>query len=687
MPNLLANGVATNLGPSYSSNEIDLSIVDFEYIAGMKQARPANIRHLKRIIVALQDEPYPELLQCAKDKLIELDPSSLQSNSAKFSNFHNSKNGVNDLSNDELTSMLSDLKNWSTNSKQKDQKLRGEHATTTPSSSSPSVSSSSVIVTPIRGTSDHIRMVEQTNLISSSVSKATGKNGSKKPASIVSTANLSSLSKMSSEEKQLLFVSEKEKGNECYKGAEYADSITYYARALEISTSMTGVTPDLSLYTNLSMSHMKLKQWDSAISQCTKCLSYDANFIKAYWRRCMAHSGKLFHDKAIDDCKYAIQLATMSMNANSAASNIKLQQQTLIELNKLLIKCEQLLYEADPSSPLIQHIAQEKRKSSSTASSSSSRTSSSSSSSKPSSRMTIEEVSDEEEDGSTAAAEELLIEHVTKQKAEMKMKEQEDVPNNHSTTTANVSAKKMTRMNIVEDSDDDEEEDAEKELAIESENYKSNNDINEDDIIIEAKESSEEEDDEKQENSSSTTLASSDSSDDSSSSSSSSSAITSACLYNPTVHSIPINSLQFEQTYTSLRSSSPSFYAYLYANVPPSHLARLYKSTSSSLTMELFAFIMTTLVQTCIEQTTKAEAEAASSSSSGPVSHLPTITCCVEYWEVLCSLNRFSLHIRMLDDDVLHAMSAILNSLLIVEPNCPVEESRITTLKTKYGNK
>ena len=52
---------------------VNLNEVDFEFVT---QCR--DVRHLRRVIQALEKESFPDLLRCAKQRLIELQPNSLE---------------------------------------------------------------------------------------------------------------------------------------------------------------------------------------------------------------------------------------------------------------------------------------------------------------------------------------------------------------------------------------------------------------------------------------------------------------------------------------------------------------------------------------------------------------------------------------------------------------------------------
>lgn len=60
---------------SYISDDVTLNDIDFEWVDSLT-ASGKDIRKLKRVIILLEQEHFPALLQHAKNKLAEIDPKT-----------------------------------------------------------------------------------------------------------------------------------------------------------------------------------------------------------------------------------------------------------------------------------------------------------------------------------------------------------------------------------------------------------------------------------------------------------------------------------------------------------------------------------------------------------------------------------------------------------------------------------
>lgn len=62
------------------------------------------------------------------------------------------------------------------------------------------------------------------------------------------------------------------------------------------------------LYSNMSLCQLKNQTYDLAVINCTKCLSIDANNVKALFRRAQARTGLKDYEEAINDFNRALEL-------------------------------------------------------------------------------------------------------------------------------------------------------------------------------------------------------------------------------------------------------------------------------------------------------------------------------------------------------------------------------------------
>ena len=126
---------------------------------------------------------------------------------------------------------------------------------------------------------------------------------------------------------------EKQKGNECYKSKDYQEAIDYYTKSLNYNDK------DIYVYTNRSLSYMKLKKYQDAINDCNIAISYDANFYKAYWRRGQSFSKLENNQKAYDDYLYAKKLC------DNTHTDYKLIEKSI---DKLIAKEQELKKQDQP---------------------------------------------------------------------------------------------------------------------------------------------------------------------------------------------------------------------------------------------------------------------------------------------------------------------------------------------------
>jgi len=72
---------------------------------------------------------------------------------------------------------------------------------------------------------------------------------------------------------------EKEKGNDCFRNAQYPDAIKHYTEAIRRNPK------DHVLHSNRAACYMKLGEFSMAIKDCDQCLELNPNFVKAFTRK------------------------------------------------------------------------------------------------------------------------------------------------------------------------------------------------------------------------------------------------------------------------------------------------------------------------------------------------------------------------------------------------------------------
>eukprot|EP01091_Cochliopodium_minus_P008940 TRINITY_DN2109_c0_g1_i1.p1 TRINITY_DN2109_c0_g1~~TRINITY_DN2109_c0_g1_i1.p1 ORF type:complete len:754 (-),score=234.00 TRINITY_DN2109_c0_g1_i1:50-2278(-) len=116
------------------------------------------------------------------------------------------------------------------------------------------------------------------------------------------------------EEKIKLAEEKKDQGNKHFGDLDYSGAITRYTQAIALlneihdvpeETKQKSETLKLSIYLNLAMSNLKLKNFGKLIANCTNALKIDPKNVKALYRRSLGHSGEKLYDNALSDLKEA----------------------------------------------------------------------------------------------------------------------------------------------------------------------------------------------------------------------------------------------------------------------------------------------------------------------------------------------------------------------------------------------
>jgi len=105
-------------------------------------------------------------------------------------------------------------------------------------------------------------------------------------------------------------LTDKERGNACFKQAKYLDAIDFYTKAIEAG-------PTAALYGNRAFCHVKVENFGSAIADADAALKLDPRYVKAYYRRgtAMLGLGKL---KSAQACfKQVLKIKPKSKDAKA----------------------------------------------------------------------------------------------------------------------------------------------------------------------------------------------------------------------------------------------------------------------------------------------------------------------------------------------------------------------------------
>lgn len=110
-------------------------------------------------------------------------------------------------------------------------------------------------------------------------------------------------------------VREKEKGNEAFRCGDAAQAVEHYTAALELG-------PSVALRANRAAAHLKLKQWDACIDDCTHALREDPGHVKALVRRAAARVEVKRFDGALEDVESALEISPGSRSVTELRERI-----------------------------------------------------------------------------------------------------------------------------------------------------------------------------------------------------------------------------------------------------------------------------------------------------------------------------------------------------------------------------
>ncbi|KAJ5774413.1 hypothetical protein N7457_009309 [Penicillium paradoxum] len=93
----------------------------------------------------------------------------------------------------------------------------------------------------------------------------------------------------------------KEEGNSAFKAKDYRRAIDLWAQALEVDPSNKDM--NAKILGNRAQAYINLKEYDSAVQDCTEALRLDPGYVKALKLRAKAHGGADNWEEAVRDYK------------------------------------------------------------------------------------------------------------------------------------------------------------------------------------------------------------------------------------------------------------------------------------------------------------------------------------------------------------------------------------------------
>lgn len=109
----------------------------------------------------------------------------------------------------------------------------------------------------------------------------------------------------------------KEKANEYFKNGDYSQAITYYSQAIEQNPYVA------AYYGNRSFAHIKTESFGYALSDASKALQLDKNYIKAYYRRASANMALGKFKVALKDFESVVKVRPNDKDARAKFSECK----------------------------------------------------------------------------------------------------------------------------------------------------------------------------------------------------------------------------------------------------------------------------------------------------------------------------------------------------------------------------
>lgn len=107
---------------------------------------------------------------------------------------------------------------------------------------------------------------------------------------------------MSELQRQKMAVREKEKGNECFKAAEYEQAHWFYTRSIALDNTNAAV------FANRAIAAIRLERFEAAEHDCTMAVELSPHYTKAYLRRGMARYRRGRYGSSLQDFQRALEL-------------------------------------------------------------------------------------------------------------------------------------------------------------------------------------------------------------------------------------------------------------------------------------------------------------------------------------------------------------------------------------------
>ena len=113
---------------------------------------------------------------------------------------------------------------------------------------------------------------------------------------------------------------------------DYPGAITRYTQAIALLNEVYDVPEEtlkkssdlkLSIYLNLAMANLKLKNYTKLVANCTNALKIDPTNVKALYRRSLGNSSQKLYEEALKDLQDALNLEPQNKDVKKEFNRVK----------------------------------------------------------------------------------------------------------------------------------------------------------------------------------------------------------------------------------------------------------------------------------------------------------------------------------------------------------------------------
>ncbi|XP_059475939.1 sperm-associated antigen 1 [Neocloeon triangulifer] len=256
--------------------------LSLEYISNCK-----DLKELEKILITLRDDEgglYSHLLACVEERISHLNPNNL------LLKYGSGVVPLSDLDKEHLDPLMEEMSAW-----QKQMHSLEQTITTAEREAKlvPPVRDGGLLETGKKSVSNVKEKKEDWSEFSTEkelrleVDKERRRNAAlllqKKTTGSSFFTNSTPMGSLAKEEREILALREKQKGNECFKSEDYKEAIRFYSNSIAIN-------PSVEAFNNRALAFMKGENYLLCLKDCGAVLSEDPNNIKALLRCGSSHS-------------------------------------------------------------------------------------------------------------------------------------------------------------------------------------------------------------------------------------------------------------------------------------------------------------------------------------------------------------------------------------------------------------